>query len=237
MNLLKTLQNELKSEKNEEKRQILQRFFKTKKGEYAQGDKFYGITVPKTRIIAKKYFKEISLNEVEKLLHSKIHEERLCALLILIQKTKDKPITKEIYDLYIKNTKFINNWDLVDLSAPNLIGKYLFENKTEINILEKMVKSNLLWDRRIAIISTFYFITKKEFTHTLNLSKILLHDKEDLIQKAVGWMLREVGKRGGMQEEEEFLKKNYKTMPRTMLRYSIEKFPENKRKKYLTGKI
>lgn len=136
----------------------------------------------------------------------------------------------------MRNTKFINNWDLVDLSAQHIVGKYLFENRNEISILEKLAKSNLLWDRRIAMLATFYFIYQKEFTYTLKLAEILLHDEHDLMQKAVGWMLREIGKRD-LQTEEDFLKKHYKTMSRTMLRYAIEKFPEIKRKKYLKGKI
>lgn len=240
MQALKSLKKEMNSLKDPKKREILQKFFKTKKGEYAEGDIFFGITVPKTRIVAKKYSAKMSLNETEELLHSKIHEERLCALLILIEKYKEKNCSdktkKEIYNLYLRNTKFINNWDLVDLSAQHIIGKYLFENKNELNVLEKMAKSNLLWDRRIAILATFYFIYQKDFEHTLKLSKILLHDKEDLMQKAVGWMMREIGKRD-LSVEENFLKENYKTMPRTMLRYAIEKFPESKRKKYLEGKI
>ena len=165
MNPLKTLQNELKLEKNEEKRVILQRFFKTKKGEYAQGDEFYGIIVPKVREKAKKYFEELDLEQVKELLHSKIHEERLCALFILIEKYKNKKSTpknkKEIYKLYLNNTKFINNWDLVDLSAPNIVGNYLFENRKEIKVLEKLAKSELLWDKRISIVSTLYFIRKR----------------------------------------------------------------------------
>jgi 3-methyladenine DNA glycosylase AlkD len=240
MQVLKSIQKEMLTKKDPKKKEILQSFFKTGKGQYAEGDIFYGITVPKTRIVAKKYATEISLSETEELLHSKIHEERLCALLILIQKEKDKQCTnetkKEIYELYLRNTKFINNWDLVDLSAQHLVGKYLFEHEEEINILGKMAKSNLLWDKRIAVLATFYFIYRKEFEHTLTLSKILLHDEHDLMQKAVGWMLREIGKRD-LKAEEDFLKENYKTMPRTMLRYAIERFPEIKRKKYLKGKI
>ena len=240
MNPLKTLQNELKLEKNEEKRVILQRFFKTKKGDYAEGDLFYGIIVPKIREKAKKYTKKMNLKQIEELLHSKIHEERLCALLILIEQFKDKNSNtknkKEIYELYLNNTKSINNWDLVDLSAQHIVGNYLFENRNKVSILKKMAKSDFLWDRRIAILSTFYFIHRKDFEHTLKLAKILLHDEHDLMQKAVGWMLREIGKRD-LRVEENFLKENYKVMPRTMLRYAIEKFPEKKRQNYLKGKI
>jgi 3-methyladenine DNA glycosylase AlkD len=240
MQTLKSVKKETKDLQNPLKKKVLERFFKTKKGEYGEGDIFYGITVPITRTIAKKYFKEINLEETENLLHSKIHEERLCALLILVLKFENKETTeeeqKEIFDLYLKNTKYINNWDLVDLSSHHIIGAYLFAHKEEVAILEKLAKSNLLWDKRIAMISCYYFIYRKDFSQALIIAKILLKDKEDLIQKAVGWMLREIGKRD-INVEEKFLKENYKSMPRTMLRYAIEKFPEKKRKEYLEGKI
>lgn len=239
MGSLKDIQKEFKKSANPAKAKILQGFFKTKKGEYAEGDIFYGVTVPATRIIAKRFFSEIGLEETEKLLHSKIHEERLCALLILIEKYKNKKTTlveqKKIYELYLKNTKYINNWDLVDLSAQHIVGNYLYLHKSEQKILDTLAKSELLWERRIAILSTFYFIYKKEFSLTLKLAKVLLNDKEDLMHKAVGWMLREIGKRGGLIEEEKFLQTHYKQMPRTMLRYAIERFPEEKRVAYLKG--
>jgi len=234
------ISSELNSLKNSSQAKVLCRFFKTKKGEYGEGDIFYGIKVPKVREVAKKYFEKMNLEEIEELLHSKIHEERLCALLILVLKFENKKTTKEeqkeIYDSYLKNTKYINNWDLVDLSSHHIVGKYLFENKNEISVLERLAKSKLLWDKRIAMISCYYFIYRKDFEEALKLAKILLNDEHDLMHKAVGWMLREIGKRD-LGEEEKFLKENYKSMPRTMLRYAIEKFPETKRKKYLNGKI
>ena len=240
MQTLKSIKKEMKDLQNPLKKKVLEKFFKTKKGEYGYGDIFYGITVPITRNIAKKYFKEINLEETENLLHSKIHEERLCALLILVLKFENKETTKEeqkeIFKLYLKNTKYINNWDLVDLSSHHIVGKYLFEYRNEILILDKLAHSNLIWDKRVAMISCYYFIYRKDLEQTLSIAKILLQDEHDLIQKAVGWMLREIGKRD-LDTEENFLKENYKTMPRTMLRYAIEKFPETKRKKYLEGKI
>ncbi|MFA5931334.1 MAG: DNA alkylation repair protein [archaeon] len=241
MNSLRDIQKEFKKSANPSKAKILQGFFKTKKGEYAEGDIFHGVTVPKTRIIAKRFCDSISLEETQELLHSKIHEERLCALIILIEKYKNKKTTpieqKKIYEIYLKNTKYINNWDLVDLSAQHIVGNYLYLHPTEQKVLDTLATSELLWERRIAILSTFYFIYKKEFYLTLKLSKVLLNDKEDLMHKAVGWMLREVGKRGGMIEEEKFLQTHYKQMPRTMLRYAIERFPEKKRLAYLKGTV
>jgi 3-methyladenine DNA glycosylase AlkD len=237
---LKEVKKELLSQKSPKMAKLLMGFFKTGKGEYGEGDVFYGIKVPKTRIVAKKYAKSMTLLEIEELLHSKIHEERLCALLILIQKYENKEITqnekKEIFDLYLSNTKYINNWDLVDLSAPRISGKYIFENPNEKKVLKKLAKSNLLWDKRIAILSTFYFISKNEFSESLKLAETLLLEEHDLMHKAIGWMLREIGKRD-LKTEEDFLKKYYKKMPRTMLRYAIEKFPEEKRQKYLKGLV
>ncbi len=218
-----------------EKAKLLQRYFKTGKGEYAEGDIFLGISVPEVRKVGMKH-KSITLKETEKLLKSKIHEERFIALEILVMKfdSGNEKEKKEIYDFYLKNTKSINNWDLVDTSALYIIGKYLIGKKREV--LYKLAKSKNLWERRISIISTAAFIVNKDFDDTFKISKILLTDKEDLIHKAVGWMLREVGKRD-LKAEETFLNKYYTNMPRTMLRYAIEKFPEAKRKDYLKGKI
>jgi len=240
MDALLKIQNELKSLADPKQAQNLQRFFKTGKGEYAQGDVFYGIKVPVTRGIAKKHGKEVSLEEAEELLHSKIHEERLCALLILIQKFESKETApakqKELFDFYLANTKYINNWDLVDLSSHEIVGAYLFSRPKERNVLKKLAKSELLWERRIAMVSCYYFIYRKEFAEPIEVAETLLNDEQDLMHKAVGWMLREIGKRDlGLLEG--FLKKHYKEMPRTMLRYSIEKFPEVKRKKYLKGLV
>ena len=248
------IEKDLLKLKNPKKAEILQRFFKTGKGEYGEGDIFLGITVPKQRLVAGK-FKEASLNDLQKLLSSKIHEYRLTTLIILTLKYKkaEENEKKKIFDFYLKNTKNINNWDLVDLSAPNIVGEYLLNKKChpEFNsgsyeipkqvrnnkkyanhILYKLANSKNLWEKRIAIISTYAFIRKDMYEDALKISEMLLSDKHDLIHKAVGWMLREVGKRD-LKTEEDFLKKYYKKMPRTMLRYAIEKFDENKRKFYL----
>ncbi len=210
------------------------RFFKTGKGEYGEGDKFLGIRVPVLRKHAKK-FSELSLIEIQKLLKSTYHEERLCALFLLVQKyEKSKHEKSVIYRLYLDNTQYINNWDLVDSSAPKIIGVHLLnENKSP---LYKLAKSKDLWERRIAIISTLHFIKNQKFEDTLEISKQLLNDKEDLIHKAVGWMLREIGKQAP-RVERNFLHNRYRKMPRTMLRYAIEKFPDAERKKYLQGTI
>lgn len=239
MQVLKSLKNELKMLKDSKKAIVLKSFFKTGKGEYGEGDIFFGITVPKTRTVAKKYFKEITLNETEELLRSKIHEERLCALLIMVEKFDSKETGEEkktVFRTYLKNTKFINNWDLVDLSAHEIVGNYIYNTPSEREILKRLAESKNLWEKRIAIVSTYHFIYRKSYENTLKISKILLHDEQDLIQKAVGWMLREVGKRD-LGAEERFLEENYRTMPRTMLRYAIEKFPKAKRKEYLEGRI
>lgn len=213
----------------------LQRYFKTGKGEYGEGDIFLGIRVPEIRKLVRE-FMGLSTGEACELLNSKYHEERLFSLLAMVDiyKRGDDKDKREIYKFYLKNTKFINSWDLVDLSAPNIVGAYLMDRDKKA--LYGLAKSNDLWRRRISIVSTFYFIKNHLFDDTLKISKILLDDKEDLIHKATGWMLREVGKRN-MEVEEGFLKKNYKGMPRTMLRYSIERFPEKKRQMYLKGKI
>ena len=213
---------------------FLQRFFKTGKGEYAEGDIFAGLKVPVSRKIALQ-FKDLGFDELSILIKSKIHEERLIALFILVDKMKkaDEKEKEKIYKFYMKNLKYVNNWDLVDLSAEKIIGEFLFER--ERKILFGLAKGNL-WQKRIAVLSTFNFIKKNDFKTSLKISKLLLNDKHDLIHKAVGWMLREIGKRD-IKIEENFLKRNYKNMPRTMLRYAIEKFPERKRKTYLKGNI
>lgn len=213
----------------------MQWFFKTGKGEYGEGDVFVGLKVPIQRKLARG-FKDLALADLKILLKSPVHEERLISLFILVDKY-EKGADKEkeaIFTFYLKNRRGINNWDLVDLSAPKIIGNYLL--KKDKNLLFKFALSKNLWERRIAVLSTYEFIRNNNFVVTLQISEILLHDKHDLIHKAVGWMLREIGKRD-LQVEENFLKINYKKMPRTMLRYAIEKFPETKRKKYLQGKI
>ncbi len=218
-----------------EKAKKLSGFFKTGKGQYGEGDIFLGIPVPEQRKVAKKY-RDLPLSDVQELLSSKIHEHRLTALIILVSKYEkaDDSGKKEIFSFYLKNTENINNWDLVDLSAPKIVGDYLFNKDT--SILFKLAKSDNLWERRIAILSTFTFIRNNDFEDALSISELLLHDEHDLIHKAVGWMLREIGKRD-QEIEERFLNKHCMQMPRTMLRYAIEKFDKNKRKFYLAQKL
>jgi 3-methyladenine DNA glycosylase AlkD len=229
---IRKLLNELK---NPEKAKILQRFFKTGPGEYGEGDVFLGVTVPQLRMVSKEC-DVAAIGEAEALLQSPIHEERLLALLILIRKygREDESGKRAIYSLYLKSTRWINNWDLVDLSAPNIVGDYLMTRSRKP--LYRLARSSLLWERRVAILATFRFIREGEFGDTLGISKILLRDEEDLIQKAVGWMLREVGKRD-LAAEESFLKEHYRRMPRTMLRYAIERFPAAKRELYMKGRM
>lgn len=211
------------------------RFFKSGKGEYGEGDRFLGIRVPVLRRKAKE-FKNTPLPEILRVLTSTFHEERLLALFMLVNKfSKGLPHErKEIYELYLKNTKYINNWDLVDSSAGYIVGAYLADKDKQP--IYRMADSINLWERRIAIMSTFPMIRANDFTTTLNVSQVLLKDEEDLIHKSVGWMLREIGKRN-LSVEEAFLKKHYKGMPRTMLRYAIEKFPNKERKRYLMSLV
>jgi len=209
------------------------RFFKTGKGQYGEGDKFMGIRVPKIRQQVKK-FKSILISEIIILLKSSFHEERLFALIALVEKYSkgDDAIRKQIYELYLGHIEYINNWDLVDTSASQIVGLHLYDKDRQQ--LYTLAKSDNIWARRIAIIATFYFIKQNEFTDTIRIAAMLINDKHDLIHKAVGWMLREVGKRD-MPIEEQFLQKYYKDMPRTMLRYAIEKFDEETRQAYLKG--
>ncbi|MEK7180439.1 MAG: DNA alkylation repair protein [Patescibacteria group bacterium] len=232
--MLKELKKELHQLKNPQKAKILRGFFKTGKGEYGEGDIFLGITVPQSRKIAQKY-KNLSFPDIKKLLASKIHEERLIALLILVHNfTQGSQIErKKIYNFYLASTKRINNWDLVDLSAEKIVGAYIFDKPK--NILKKLARSKNIWERRIAIVSTFYFIKHNRFGNTLSIARILLGDTHDLIHKATGWMLREVGKRS-LATLEKFLNKYASTMPSTALRYAIERFSETKRNRYLSIK-
>jgi len=230
------LYQELNGLADPKKAHIFQRFFKTGKGEYGEGDIFLGITVPKSRKIAEKY-SLLKFSEISELLRSKIHEERLIGLLILVNKyQKNVGKRKEIFDFYLENTRYINNWDLVDLSADKIVGRFLFDFGKDFPVyrmlLRKLAESKNVWERRISVIATFYFIKNNSFSDTLKISEILLKDKHDLIHKAVGWMLREIGKRN-QEAEEKFLQKHYQKMPRTMLRYAIEKFSEEKRSYYL----
>lgn len=234
-NDLKKIKEEVKSLSSSQKIKIFERFFKTGKGGYAEGDKFAGLTVPESKMIAKKYSKILNLEDLTELLKSKIHEERIIAIILLKEKYKkgEEKIKEEIFNIYIGSTKHINNWDIVDISAEHIVGDFL-ENKKK-DLLYDFSKSESLWERRISIMSTFGYIKKGKPELTLELAEMLLEDKHDLIHKAVGWMLRETGKRCSQELLEEFLKKHYKRIPRTALRYAIEKFPEELRKKYLKG--
>ncbi|MBN2459344.1 DNA alkylation repair protein [Candidatus Woesearchaeota archaeon] len=231
---LAELKKEVESLADKKQAANLQRFFKTGPGEYGEGDVFLGLKVPVQRSVAKRH-KDLSLNAIQQLLDSKIHEYRLIALLILMQKyyaaEEDSEVRKEIFGMYLKNTHNINNWDLIDLSSPNIIGNYLLDKPR--GILYKLAKSKSIWEKRIAMLATFEFIANGEAKDALAIAEALVNDKHDLIQKAVGWMLREVGKRVSQVEEEKFLKKHYKTMPRTMLRYAIERFDKKKKEFYM----
>lgn len=235
MNIKDELRKYAKSDEIEEK---FAYFHKTGKGGYAEKDIFIGVTVPDIRKVANEYYKDITLKETENLLHSNYHEERLLALIILTYKMKKAKENeqKEIIELYINNTEYINGWDLVDLSAHYTVGKYLLEHEDEKGILYDFANSNDLWKQRISIVSTWIFIRNNKYEDTLKIAEILLNNKHDLIHKAVGWMLREVGKKD-FNIEYDFLIKHYKEMPRTMLRYSIEKFDEELRQDFLKGRI
>jgi len=236
---LKNLKKEIRSLADPKRAKSNLWFFKTGPGQYGEGDKFLGLDSPAMRRLSKKY-KNLSLADTTALLHSKIHEERQIAIFILVLQFEKKGQTpflrKHIYNLYLKNTKYINNWDLVDMSAPQIVGGYLTDNPKKKLILTKLAKSKNLWEKRIAILATAIFIKNLQFTQTLKIADILLYDDHDLIHKAVGWMLREVGNRD-RPVEEKFLRPRYKAMPRTMLRYAIEKFPEPLRQAYLKNKI
>lgn len=235
MDIKDELRKYAKSDEIEEK---FAYFHKTGKGGYAEKDIFIGVTVPDIRKVANEYYKTITLKETENLLHSNYHEERLLALIILTYKMKKAKENeqKEIIELYINNTEYINGWDLVDLSAHYTLGKYLLEHEDEKGILYDFANSNNLWKQRISIISTWIFIRNNQYEDTLKIAEILLNNEHDLIHKAVGWMLREVGKKD-FETEYNFLVKHYKQMPRTMLRYGIEKFDEDLRQDFLKGRI
>lgn len=229
------IRQQLKQIANNEKAIFYQRFFKTAPGEYGHGDKFIGVTVPELRKLAKQHH-TIDLIDVSVLLESTIHEERLMALFILIHQYNKADIQQQtkLYKYYLKNRKYVNNWDLVDSSCHKILGPYLFERDREP--LYKLARSNKLWDKRIGMMTTYYFIKRNDFADALNIAEILLNDEHDLIHKVVGWMLREVGNMH-RPTEEKFLKQHYSHMPRTMLRYAIEKFPQARRKQYLNGTI
>lgn len=230
------IQKELRKYANAERKASNERFFKTGPGEYSEGDKFIGVRLPDIRTVAKEY-SYAALAAIKKLLHSPIHEERLLALIILVQQFErgDDAAQKKIFNFYVTNKKYVNNWDLVDVSAPNIVGAYIFAHPIQRQLLVKLVKSNSLWDRRIAMISMFTFIKNNKLTEPFRIAKKLLNDPEDLMQKATGWMLRECWKKD-QQQTEQFLKTNYAKLPRTTLRYAIERvIPESRRKQMLTG--
>ena len=236
--MLRELITELDRYADPEKAAFFPRFFKTSPGQYGEGDQFQGITVPDCRFVAKK-FKSLPLNDIQTLLESPWHEQRLVALLILLLQYKKAPELEQhtLYVFYLKNTLHINNWDLVDLSCRDIVGAYIYEHPEEYSTLIKLATSELLWDRRIAIISTFYFLMQGDPNPTLEIAAKLLQDRHDLIQKATGWMLRELGKRIDDTLLITFLKEHYEEMPRTTLRYAIERFPATTRKQILLGQV
>ncbi len=225
--ITKTITSELQALSNAEKREIFPRFFKAGKGEYGEGDRFLGVTVPNIRAIAKLH-KDVSIEEIRKLIQSEWHEVRLCALIIMVEKSKkkDEALRKELFNLYLSQTKRINNWDLVDLSCRFIIGEYLLDKSRDI--LYQLAQSPLLWDNRIAIVSTYAFIRKGQLEDTYALSDLMMQHPHDLMHKAIGWMLREAGKRDS-ERLYDYVMSHRADMPRTMLRYAIEKFSPKER--------
>lgn len=227
----------LKAESDPQKASVYPRFFKTGPGEYGEGDRFYGVTVPECRKIAKAAA-GIDEPELLRLLRSPVHEEREVALLVMVaafERASDEAERRRLFDLYVRERRHVNSWDLVDASAPTVVGGYLERHDEDRAILFEWAASGDLWERRIAMLATFRFIKRNEFTDALAIAEILKNDEHDLIHKAVGWMLREIGNRDRAAEER-FLKRPYRGMPRTMLRYAIEKFPERRRQAYLKGR-
>jgi 3-methyladenine DNA glycosylase AlkD len=233
MTTVEKITKQLKALGNKTAAEHAMRFFKTGPGQYGEGDLFLGIRVPVLRKIAKEHH-DISLDDAVALLQSPLHEVRMLALLIMVLQYKRGGNETAIYRAYLANTHRVNNWDLVDCSAADIVGAHLFERTR--HPLYKLAKSKSLWERRGAIVATFYFIRRNQFDDTLAITDLLLNDQEDLMHKAVGWMLREVGKRD-LKVEEDFLIPRYKQMPRTLLRYAIERFPEPKRLAYLKGRL
>lgn len=233
--MLDLIQSQLERLSDPEDARFLQGFFKTGPGQYGEGDRFRGIRVPELRKLAKEH-QALPLEQVDQLLQSAHHEDRLVALLILIRQfaKADQAERLKIYELYLGRTRLINNWDLVDVSAEHIVGAHLFDKSRKP--LLSLARSSSLWERRIAMLATFHFIRRNQFEDTLRIATILLKDEHDLIHKAVGWLLREVGKRD-LHAEEAFLLVHYQQMPRTMLRYAIERFPEEKRLRYLKGNV
>lgn len=235
MRSLKAIQTRLRELGNPGTALALQRYFKTSPGQYGAGDIFLGIKVPVLRAQVKT-FQGVLLTTLADLLSSRYHEERLFALFLLIDfyQRGNEAEKQQAYDLYLAQTAHINNWDLVDTSAPRIVGNFLFNKPRQV--LYELAASTSLWERRIAVLATFYFIDQNDFSDSLKLAEILLHDPHDLMHKAIGWMLREIGKRD-LDVTEKFLQTHYRVMPRTMLRYAIERFPEPHRLAYLKGKI
>ena len=225
--IVTTVTNELQARSSAEKREIFPRFFKTGKGEYGEGDKFLGVTVPHVRAVAKQH-KDLTLQEIKPLMESEWHEVRLCALLMMVEKSRkaDEKLRKHLFDCYLSMTEHINNWDLVDLSCPTLVGEYLLDQSRER--LYRLAQSKLLWDNRIAIVSTIAFIRKGQLEDTYALCDIMMQHPHDLMHKACGWMLREAGKRNP-QRLYDYVDRHRQGMPRTMLRYAIEKFAPEER--------
>ncbi len=227
----------IKRHSNKEKATSEHRYFKTNPGEYGAHDKFLGVPMPTQRQIVKRYYK-VPLEIVPDLLKSPFHEVRMIGLLILVEKfkktKKDPAAQKQIYEMFVKNLNAANNWDLVDVTVPHVIGEFMVIQPKERKLLYKLAKSKGLWEKRSAMLACYAFIKRNDFDDTLKIAEILVSDKHDLIHKAVGWMLREIGKRDE-NKEKEFLMKHYKTMPRTMLRYAIEKMSK-KDKDFFMGR-
>ena len=238
--MLKKLKNTLNSYAEPERITVLSSSFKTGPGDYAEGEKFIGVRAANIRKVVKDFYLEVDYKSIESLLKSKVHEERLLSLLILVERykyfSKEKYYSltelNRTYKIYLSNTQYINNWDLIDLTAHHIVGAHLKDSKNKEKVIVGLANSNDLWEKRIAMLSTFYYIREKDYKLAIKVAKILVYDEHDLIQKAVGWMLREIGKRD-LKTEEKFLDKYHKTMPRTMLRYAIEKFSDSKRKYYM----
>ncbi len=236
MSSLANLRAELKALGSPAKAKASAWFFKTGPGQYGEGDIFAGVTVPEQRKLARGY-RDLPLGDVKQLLESAVHEERLTALIILVEQFRraDESAQELIYEFYLAHTARVNNWDLVDSSAAYIVGPWL--EQRDKSILVKLAGSDSVWERRIAMLATYHYIQQGDPADALTIAGLLVNDRHDLIQKAVGWMLREIGKRCSPEAEEEFLVRHYKTMPRTMLRYAIERFPKERREQYLKGLV
>ena len=215
------------------------RFFKTAPGEYGAGDRFIGVTVPAQRTVARR-FRHLPLADIDNLLTSPIHEERLTALILLVSQfnearrlTHPQAVRGRIFRLYLRRRRFINNWDLVDTSAGPILGGWIAESPTDVRLLDRLARSRRLWDRRMAMLATLHSIARGDHRIAIRIATVLVHDREDLMHKAVGWMLREVGKRASAEALDAFLNQHASTMPRTMLRYAIERLPPSRRSDYM----